>query len=173
MEDLQGYLDALDYAIRRHGDQLRKDGRRLFVTHPVAVAEELRAAGVTDQAALEAALLHDVLEDTSVKYDELADRFGDDVAALVVELSDDVRLPRAKRRAAALAKAATLSPTARAVKLADLAANLADLHRAPPSGWDAARLASFRAHCAELLEVLRSHGDPPPALVDRVAALLA
>ncbi|MCC7539380.1 MAG: bifunctional (p)ppGpp synthetase/guanosine-3',5'-bis(diphosphate) 3'-pyrophosphohydrolase [Deltaproteobacteria bacterium] len=72
---------AYVYAARMHEGQTRKSGEPYFV-HPVSVAgiiAELRL----DTASICAALLHDVVEDTSVSQEEIAKAFGDEVAFLV------------------------------------------------------------------------------------------
>lgn len=154
MSDLDRYLDAFDFALASHGLARRKSGVRLAMTHPIAVVEILRRAGVHDTEILCAALLHDVIEDSAVKYDGLVERFGAAIADLVVECSDDNRLPREKRRAAQLAHAPRMSAGAKWIKLADLAANLGELALHRPLGWDETRTAAFRAHSARLLERL-------------------
>ena len=65
-------LKAFDFARREHGDQRRKTGE-LFFTHPVTVATYL-ATYRLDAAALSAALLHDIAEDTrvSVRFEDIS-----------------------------------------------------------------------------------------------------
>lgn len=89
-ETLAGYLPddrlesiraACDFAHLCHSGQLRLSGEP-YITHPVAVAQlvaELRM----DASTVEAALLHDVIEDCDVSADDLTRRFGPDVARLV------------------------------------------------------------------------------------------
>jgi GTP pyrophosphokinase len=75
---------AYDVAARAHGPQLRSSGEP-YVTHSVAVAvilTELLGAGA-DETILEAALLHDVAEDTEFKLPEIEAAFGHEVASLV------------------------------------------------------------------------------------------
>ena len=74
-------LKAFDFARREHGDQRRKTGE-LFFTHPVTVATYL-ATYRLDAAALSAALLHDIAEDTRVSIGHIAAEFGSEVAGLV------------------------------------------------------------------------------------------
>ncbi len=73
--------EAFDLARREHGDQRRKSGE-LFFIHPLTVADYL-AEYHLDGAALSAALLHDVAEDTRVSIEEIEEQFGDEVARLV------------------------------------------------------------------------------------------
>lgn len=73
--------EAFTLARREHGNQRRKSGE-LFFIHPLTVADYL-AEYRLDGAALSAALLHDVAEDTRVSITEIQDQFGSEVAQLV------------------------------------------------------------------------------------------
>ena len=72
---------AFDYAISHHGVQLRESGEP-YIVHPVKVAEIL-ATMEMDQTTIVAALLHDCIEDTGVTFENVAEKFGVDVANLV------------------------------------------------------------------------------------------
>ena len=69
------------YAGEAHRDQRRLSGEP-YITHPLAVAEILAGMSL-DAATLEAALLHDVIEDTPAEREELVEVFGEEVASLV------------------------------------------------------------------------------------------
>jgi GTP diphosphokinase / guanosine-3',5'-bis(diphosphate) 3'-diphosphatase len=72
---------AFDYAAQAHSGQLRQSGQE-FIYHPWGVAKILAGLQL-DEATLAAALLHDVVEDTSTDIEELRAEFGDEVANLV------------------------------------------------------------------------------------------
>jgi GTP pyrophosphokinase len=72
---------AFDYAAQAHSGQLRQSGQE-FIYHPWGVAKILAGLQL-DEATLAAALLHDVVEDTSTDIEELRSEFGDEVANLV------------------------------------------------------------------------------------------
>jgi len=72
---------AFDFAISHHGVQLRESGEP-YIVHPVKVAEIL-ATMEMDQTTIVAALLHDCIEDTGVTFENVAEKFGTDVANLV------------------------------------------------------------------------------------------
>lgn len=76
--------DVLEFATRAHEGQTRKFTGAPYITHPIAVASLAKECaqwkGVDLSLLEKVALLHDVLEDTSVTYEELADAFGVDVA---------------------------------------------------------------------------------------------
>lgn len=78
---------AKAFATERHEGQTRRDGTTPFITHPVRVAQRLLDAGVNKAEILAAALLHDIIEDTTTKRDEVFARFGPRVASLVEEVS--------------------------------------------------------------------------------------
>ncbi|HQU48946.1 MAG TPA: HD domain-containing protein, partial [Casimicrobiaceae bacterium] len=72
---------AFDYSESAHRGQFRKSGEP-YITHPLAVASILSQWRL-DAQGLAAALLHDVMEDTSVTKTELENTFGKSVAELV------------------------------------------------------------------------------------------
>ena len=72
---------AFDMAVEAHGQQKRASGEP-FVTHPIASAQIVADLGL-DPAAVEAALLHDVPEDTQFSLDDVEATFGHEVARLV------------------------------------------------------------------------------------------
>jgi (p)ppGpp synthase/HD superfamily hydrolase len=124
------YARATVLACTLHAKQTRDDGLTPYSVHPVRVAEHLRRlAGETDEAVLIAALLHDTIEDCGITYETVAGQFGDAVAGLVAELTNDNRLPKSQRRAAMLDHLPALSPGAKKVKLSDRYDNVMDLLR--------------------------------------------
>ena len=83
--DLTKIRDAFRFADEMHLGQIRQSGEP-YISHPIAVAE-ICADWKLDAQAIMAALLHDVMEDQGVKPQELIERFGSPVAALVDGLS--------------------------------------------------------------------------------------
>src|SRR5438552_4488342 len=79
--DLKDVDRAFDFAVEAHEGQKRASGEP-YVTHPIASAQILAELGI-DPTAVEAALLHDVPEDTEYSLSDLEDRFGPEVAHLV------------------------------------------------------------------------------------------
>ena len=73
--------EAYRFAEAAHEGQVRKSGEP-FIEHPLNTALYLADLKL-DSTALTAALLHDVMEDCDVPFDELSERFGNDVAKLV------------------------------------------------------------------------------------------
>ncbi len=93
--DAQRIRDAFIVASDAHEGQLRKSGEP-FIIHPLAVAETLVDASM-DVDCVIAALLHDVVEDTDVTYEDLTKRFGKTVADLVEGVTKLTRLPYATK----------------------------------------------------------------------------
>jgi GTP pyrophosphokinase len=79
--DLGPVGGALDMAADAHAGQLRASGEP-YVTHPIASAQILAELGI-DPVAVQAALLHDVPEDTEYSLVDVEERFGTEVAHLV------------------------------------------------------------------------------------------
>ena len=77
--------EAFKVSFDAHGDQKRQSGEP-YITHPVAVAGILADMRL-DHETLMAALLHDVIEDTAVSKEDLAELFGPAVAELVEGVS--------------------------------------------------------------------------------------
>ena len=121
------WQEAASYAAQQHQGQLRKDVRTPYFAHPVRVALTVRHVfGEDDTTALAAALLHDLIEDTTTDFDDLVARFGQEVAQAVAALTKDSRLPESEREAAYDRQLAAASWQARLVKLADVYDNFCD-----------------------------------------------
>ncbi len=84
-EDLELVWDAYRYSAAAHEGQMRRSGDP-YITHPVSVACILAELHL-DVPSINAALLHDVVEDTGITKDEIAEKFGKQVAELVDGLS--------------------------------------------------------------------------------------
>jgi len=83
--DVEHIRQALEFSDKAHQGQLRQSGEP-YITHPIAVARILTPLHLDAQAIM-AALLHDVVEDTSVSKNDVAEQFGKPVADLVDGLS--------------------------------------------------------------------------------------
>ena len=108
-------------------DKSGRTARPLTSRIPWRVALTVRHVfGVDDETALVAALLHDLIKDTTTDYDDLLKAFGQAVAEAVAALTKDARLPEAEREAAYDHQLAAASWQARLVKLADVYDNFCD-----------------------------------------------
>jgi (p)ppGpp synthase/HD superfamily hydrolase len=119
-------LRAADAAARWHVHQRRKgSAEEPYVNHLVEVAMLVaEATDGKDPDLVIAALLHDAIEDCEVPKELIAETFGDDVASLVVEVTDDKSLPKQVRKDKQIETAMAKSPRAKVLKLADKASNL-------------------------------------------------
>lgn len=113
---------ALAFARARHADQTRRGSDTPYWVHLVRVAMELAAWGQSDPPLLQAALLHDTVEDTPTSVDEIRVGFGPQVAVLVEWLTAPDE-PEAERRYYARLQSES-PPAARVLKLADRVDNL-------------------------------------------------
>ena len=87
---------AYHYAKDHHCGQLRKDGTP-FITHPLAVAQIIAEELRLDSESIEAALMHDCIEDTDATYAEIAKEFSPAVADLVEGVSKLTRVQYASK----------------------------------------------------------------------------
>ena len=152
-------LRAAEFAAVRHRDQRRKgkDGSP-YINHPLALASLLAGCGIEDPVVLASALLHDTVEDTATTPRELAQEFGSEVAAIVVEVTDDKALPKAERKRMQIEHAAHLSDQAKLVKLADKVCNLRDLSHSPPD-WPLERRREYFDWAKSVVDQMRgTHG---------------
>ena len=168
MSDSIQLLAALDFAADKHRNQRRKgDGDTPYVNHVIGVAHTLAAlGGVTDVVTLCAAVLHDTLEDTDTTTQELDDRFGKEVRAVVEEVTDDKSLPNDERKRRQIEHAPHTSDRAKTLKLGDKICNVADVIDDPATGWSPERRTEYLdwseevvAGCRGVNLALESHYD--------------
>jgi len=135
--DIARLADAYRFSEAAHAGQKRQSGDP-YISHPLAVAEIL-AAWHLDGQALVAALLHDVMEDTSVTKAEISDTFGPPVAELVDGLSkldkiefqsaEDAQAENFRKMLLAMARDVRVI----LIKLADRLHNMRTLDAVPPA----------------------------------------
>jgi GTP diphosphokinase / guanosine-3',5'-bis(diphosphate) 3'-diphosphatase len=99
-DDVQLIERAYEFCLVHHEGQTRASGEP-FVMHPLEVAHVL-AEMKLDAVAIAAGLLHDAVEDTPVTKEEIAERFGEQVAHIVegVTKIDKIHLANAEDRQA-------------------------------------------------------------------------
>lgn len=114
---------ALAFARARHADQTRRGSDTPYWVHLVRVALALVRWGETDPTLLQAALLHDIVEDTPTTLAEVEAGFGPEVASLVEWLTWPSRRGESERSYYARVHASAPAP-ARVLKIADRADNL-------------------------------------------------
>ncbi|KAK7095949.1 hypothetical protein V1264_005302 [Littorina saxatilis] len=150
-------IRCADFAAIKHKDQRRKDPEKTpYINHPIGVAHILtHEGGITDLQVIQAALLHDTVEDTETTYEELVDVFGKEVADLVMEVTDDKNLSKQERKQFQIEHAPHTSHKAKLVKLADKLYNLRDLSRTTPENWTAERVQEYFVWSSKCVAGLR------------------
>ncbi len=152
--DLVRFAQALDFAARRHVHQRRKgEAAEPYINHLAEVTALVAdATGGKDADVLLAALLHDSIEDVGVTRAEIEALFGEGVAALVSEVTDDTTIPKAARKRKQVEKAAKSSSRAKLIKWADKTSNLRSIAQSPPPDWSETRKREYFAWAREVVE---------------------
>jgi len=165
---------ALDFAARKHAEQRRKGMRaEPYINHLTEVALLLaEASDGTDPELVMAGLLHDTIEDTETTREELVQVFGDEVAGLVAEVTDDTSLPRIERKRRQVETAPAKSARARMIKLADKIANLHSIAESPPIGWSARRKREYVAWAREVAAACGSTNRRLEGIFEKAARAL-
>jgi len=173
MNDLLAVLKAVDAAAKWHVAQKRKGvAGEPYINHLIEVATLVAEATAGDDPNLViAALLHDAIEDQEIPRKVIAERFGEDVAALVVEVTDDKTLPKLERKRLQVVNAPNKSPRAKLLKLADKISNLNSVADSPPGHWSLERRREYVVWARQVVAGLGS--DVNPALQERFGAAAA
>lgn len=165
-------LKALRYAAEKHSDQRRKNSKASpYINHPIQVAEILwRVADVRDETLLVAAILHDTIEDTDAKPDEIRAEFGEDVLALVLEVTDDKSLPKQTRKQLQVEHAPHKSRNAKLLKIADKISNVTDIINTPPGDWSLERRQEYLLWTEKVVAGLRGVNEKLESQYDELLA---
>ena len=164
------FIRALVFAAAKHRDQRRKDPTAApYINHLIAVANVLaNEAGIADPVVLCAALLHDTIEDTKTTAAELEEQFGQKVASVVLEITDDKSLQKPIRKQLQIDNATRLSTEAKLVNLADKICNLRDTAVSPKVGWSSERTQAYFDWAAQVIAGVRGTNSTLEALFDEV-----
>ena len=167
---LSRLVKALKFAADKHRHQRRKDSESSpFINHPIEIAEVLIAVGgVDDIDVLQAAILHDTIEDTETTAAELESDFGAEVRQLVEEVTDDKNLDKQERKRLQVERAAQLSVGAKQIKLADKICNVRDVTHAPPAKWALQRRREYLDWTEQVVAGCRNTNLPLEDYYDRV-----
>ncbi len=172
MNSLVTVLKAAELAAKWHAGQKRKgEAAEPYLNHLIEVASLVGEASDGNQDYVIAALLHDAVEDQGVSLSEIEAIFGDKVAGIVAEVTDDKAISKAERKALQVANAPRKSEGACFVKLADKTSNLRSILDSPPP-WPADRKREYVTWAKSVVGGLRFK---PPSLLakfDEVAATL-
>ena len=147
---------ALAFSAEKHTKQRRKDiDKTPYINHPISLANILAQRWVIDENVLCAAILHDTIEDTQTTADELQEHFGEKIASIVLEVTDDKSLEKSVRKQMQVEHAASISHEAKLVKLADKIANITDIINTPPADWSTDRKKEYFDWAKAVVDNLR------------------
>lgn len=116
------------FAKRRHDDTgaIRKVSKEPYWVHPEGVAKIVMEHGGSD-IEIKAAMAHDTMEDAGVSYDDMVEKFGEKVASIVKEVTNDKdEIAKVGKEKYISEELCRLSPEALTVKLADMLYNMKD-----------------------------------------------
>lgn len=156
MKHIQSILSATHFAAEKHAKQKRKgQAAEPYINHLIEVAYLVSTSlSEPDPDLVIAALLHDTVEDVGVTPKELTERFGPDVSALVLEVTDDKSLDPAVRKKLQVEHAPKLSVRAGTIKLADKISNLRGILDSPPPDWSFQRKREYFAWGKQVIDGL-------------------
>ncbi|MDE1769581.1 MAG: HD domain-containing protein [Thaumarchaeota archaeon] len=121
---------AENFAKERYSGMIRKNGITPHYEHLGGVVARLKNLGITDEEVLSSAWLHDIIDDTKTSFDEIDQRFGSKVAVLVLSISKDKSLPRAKQEEQYIKQLKESPFDAKLIKLCEISASMRDLKNA-------------------------------------------
>src|SRR3954452_21500409 len=171
MQEWIAVLKAADAAARWHVHQRRKGvAEEPYVNHLLEVASLVaEATEGKDPALVIAALLHDAIEDQEVPRDIIAETWGEEVAKIVEEVTDDKSLPKEERKRKQVESASEKSARAKLLKLADKTSNLRAITASPSPEWSVKRRIEYVAWAREVVAGLTGTNEWLEAEFDRAA----
>ena len=156
------YQKAIKFAAAKHAAQNQTiPGTNLpYVVHLSNVAMEILIASFHSENfdlgfAVQFALLHDTLEDTSTTFEELETKFGVEIAKGVLALTKNEKLPKEEQIKDCLKRIKLLQSEVWAVKLADRITNL----QPPPPHWNKERKINYRDEARLIVSELRDGNE--------------
>lgn len=149
--------EAAELAARRHNGMARKGrGNEPYINHLAEVANLLATAiDGADAELVAAGWLHDTVEDTETTREELAEKFSDRIASLVVECTDDMSLPKAERRRRQVVDASKKSAGAKLIKIADKISNIGARIHSDPTADERDDLADYTGWAEQVVSGCR------------------
>jgi GTP diphosphokinase / guanosine-3',5'-bis(diphosphate) 3'-diphosphatase len=153
--DYKSIIRAAVYAAEKHKYQRRKGFNQVpYINHPLKVTELLLNCAEDDFVLLIGAVLHDVVEDSDATHEEIAELFGQEVADLVQEVTDNKELPYTTRKELQVKHAGELSVRAKKLKIADKICNIQDIVNYPLD-WTSERRLSYLEWAEQVIEGCR------------------
>ena len=148
-------INAAAYAAEKHKYQRRKGFNQIpYINHPLKVAQLLSQCGEHDENLQVAAVLHDVVEDTDASHQEISELFNQEIADLVLEVTDNKELPYTMRKELQVQNAPGLSHKAKLIKIADKVCNMRDILNYPLD-WSAERKIAYLDWAKKVIDACR------------------
>lgn len=162
---------AAYYAAEKHKTQPRKSDDSPYINHPLGVAHLLTSVGgVSNAVTLAAAMLHDVVEDTGTPIEDIQREFGNEVASIVAEVTDNKKLGKVERKKLQVEHAPQKSHAAKLVKLADKLYNLTELLKQQPRGWSVGITMGYFIWAKAVIDGMRGTNKALEEALDKVFA---
>jgi (p)ppGpp synthase/HD superfamily hydrolase len=157
MKELVSVLRAANLAAQWHVHQRRKGAAgEPYINHLLEVSNlATQATSGIDPNVTIAALLHDAIEDQDVTAETIASEFGQHIASIVLEVTDDKSLPKAERKRLQIETAPHKSREAKLVKLADKISNVRAIANSPAPDWTAQRKVEYVRWAKDVVAGLR------------------
>ncbi|WP_046864780.1 HD domain-containing protein [Microvirga massiliensis] len=171
MKEWIAVLKAADAVARWHVHQRRKGAaQEPYINHLLEVASLVaEATEGKDPELVIAALLHDAMEDQEVPRAMIVARWGEEIARVVEEVTDDKSIPKADRKRRQVESAPMKSDRAKLIKLADKTSNLRAITASPSPDWSVKRRLEYVAWAREVVTGLRGTNAWLEAEFDRAA----
>jgi (p)ppGpp synthase/HD superfamily hydrolase len=156
----EAYLKAYRFAAERHKGQLVPGTEWSYLAHLSMVSMEIMAAlnhetGMDGNFAVQAAILHDTIEDTDTTYEELLSEFGQHVADGILALTKDKKIEKQHQMSDSLRRIKLQPKEIWMVKMADRITNL----QPPPPYWTTEKRKKYLGQAKLILDELRFGSD--------------
>jgi len=151
------YIKALKFAAEAHNNQIVPGTNMPYIVHLTSVCMEVMAV-LNDGnnydviLAIQAALLHDVIEDTDVTFEQLKNEFGMSTANAVLALTKNKSLTKQQQLSDSLRRIKEQPKEIWMVKLADRITNL----QCPPANWTKQKIFQYKIESQEIYSTLGS-----------------
>ncbi|MFT5168236.1 MAG: (p)ppGpp synthase/HD superfamily hydrolase [Saprospiraceae bacterium] len=155
------YQKAMKFAGEKHSNQKVPGTNANYLLHISNVAMEVLTAYYSGNKfdinfAIQTAILHDTIEDTTTDYNELKTEFGEQIATAVQALTKDEKLPSKRERMVdSLNRINQLDNEVGLVKLADRIINL----QSPPGHWDDNKISNYLEEAKMIAETLKDKNE--------------
>ncbi|MDF5706663.1 MAG: HD domain-containing protein [Nostoc sp. S4] len=164
----ESYVKALKKAAQAHHGQKIPGSEIPYIIHLSFVSMEVIAALNVEKEcdgnlAIQCAILHDVIEDTAMTFEEIKTEFGESIANGVLALTKDNSLEKHLQITDSLRRIKKQPPEIWMVKLADRISNL----QAPPYYWNQDKILRYREEGIQIYEALK---DASQFLASRLAS---